>query len=248
LLRRMAMALAVLCGAALAAPAQNAAPPDLSGVWQINLPAFLKGGIVPPDQPAPAKTAPRPARAPNDPPYQPWAAEKVMERRENKLKDDPDSRCLMPGLPRIVNMPMPMQIIQTPQEVAILYEAFHSFRVIPTDGRGHIDKKQLASDGLYLGDSVGHWEQDTLVVDVTNFNDVTWLDNSGGIHSDALHVTERYRRPDRETLLYQATLDDPKVFTKPWTVNWTLKLRPGERLMEYECLENNQDPPRLVGK
>lgn len=245
---RIVTALAVLSGAALTAPAQNAPPSDLSGVWQINLPAFLKGGLVPQDQPAPAKAAPRPARAPNDPPYQPWAAEKVKERRENKLKDDPEARCLMPGLPRIVNMPMPMEIIQTPQEVAILYEAFHSFRVIPTDGRGHIDKKQMASDGLYLGDSVGHWEDDTLVVDVTNFNDVTWLDNSGGIHSDALHVTERYRRPDRDTLIYQATLEDPKVFTKPWTVNWTLKLRPGERLMEYECLENNQDPPRLVGK
>jgi hypothetical protein len=248
LLRRLAIVPLVLSGAALSALAQNAAPPDLSGVWQINLPAFLKGGIVPQDQPAPAKAGPRPARAPNDPPYQPWAAEKVKERRENKLKDDPEARCLMPGLPRIVNMPMPMQIIQTPQEVAILYEAFHSFRVIPTDGRGHIDKKQMASDGLYLGDSIGHWEDDTLVVDVTDFNDVTWLDNGGGIHSDALHVTERYRRPDRDTLLYQATLDDPKVFTKPWTVNWTLKLRPGERLMEYECLENNQDPPRLVGK
>jgi len=242
---RIAMAIAVVCCAAFPAAAQN---PDLSGVWQINLPVFLKGGIVPADQPAPPKAAPRPARAPNDPPYQAWAAEKVKERRENKLKDDPDARCLMPGIPRIVNMPMPMQIIQTPQEVAILYEAFHSFRVIPTDGRGHIDKKQLASDGLYLGDSVGHWEDDTLVVDVTNFNDVTWLDNAGGIHSDALHVTERYRRPDHETLTYQATLEDPKVFTKPWTVNWTLKLRPGERLMEYECLENNQDPARLVGK
>jgi hypothetical protein len=234
-----------LCCAAFPLEAQNA---DLSGVWQINLPAFLKGGIVPQDQSTPAKAGPRPARAPNDPPYQPWAAEKVKERRENKLKDDPEARCLMPGLPRIVNMPMPMEIIQTPREVAILYEAFHSFRVIPTDGRGHIDRKQLASDGLYLGDSVGHWEDDTLVVDVTNFNDVTWLDNSGGIHSDELHVTERYRRPDRDTLIYQATLEDQKVFTKPWTVNWTLKLRPGERLMEYECLENNQDPPRLVGK
>lgn len=233
---------------ALAAAAQN--KPDLSGVWQINLPAFLQGGIAPPANaaPAPPRRAARTGRGPAEPPYQPWAAAKVQERRDNQLKDDPDSRCLDPGVPRIVNMPMPMQIIQTPQQVAVLYEAFHTFRVIPTDGRPHMDPLKLPPGGLFLGDSIGHWEGDTLVVDVTNFNDVTWLDNAGGIHSDQLHVTERYRRPDHDTLLYEATMEDPKVFTKPYTVNWTLKLRPDERLLEYECLENNQDPPRLVGK
>ena len=248
------MAAAILCAMALPAVSQNTTPraatgqPDLSGVWQINLPPFLLGGKVPANAPAPAKAGPRPPRIALDPPYQAWAAEEVRKRRDNKLKDDPDARCLLPGVPRIVNMPMPMQIVQTPQLVTVLYEAFHGFRVIPTDGAKHIDPDQLTSDGLYLGDSVGHWEGDTLVVDVTDFNDVTWLDNGGGIHSKDLHVVERYRRPDHDTLLYQATLEDPKVFTKPWTVNWTLKLHPGERLLEYECLENNQDPPRLVGK
>lgn len=224
--------------------------PDLSGVWEINLPPFLQGGIAPPASSTPPARPParRAGRAAAGPPYQPWAAAKVQENRDNKMKDDPDARCLTPGVPRIVNMPMPLQIIQTPQQVAILYEAFHTFRVIPTDGTPHVNPANLTSDGLYLGDSVGHWDGDTLIVDVTDFNDVTWLDNAGGIHSKDLHVTERYRRPDHDTLLYEATLEDPKVLTKPWTVKSTLKLHPKDRLMEYECLENNQDPARLVGK
>ena len=141
-------------------------------------------------------------------------------------------------------MPMPMQIIQTPQEVAILYEAFHSFRVIPTDGRGHIDKKQLASDGLYLGDSVGHWEQDTLVVDVTNFNDVTWLDNSGGIHSDALHVVERYTPVDAKSIAYEATIEDPKVYTRPWQIRYPIGAQKERDIMEFECLEGEREGRR----
>jgi hypothetical protein len=94
----------------------------------------------------------------------------------------------------------------------------------------------------YMGDSVGHWEGDTLVVDVIGFNDKTWLAGTGTFHSEALHVTERYTRVDRDRIDYEVTMDDPKVFTKPWTLRSTLMLRDGTRVQEYVCAENNLDP------
>lgn len=213
--------------------------PDLSGVWAmagglLTNPGTARPGVLPADA----------ARRPEPPPYQDWAAAKIKEEQDNKLKDDPMARCLLVGVPRIFTMPMPMQIVQTPGQTVMLYEAFHAFRVIPTDGRGHPDD----IDATYMGDSVGHWEGDTFVVDVTGFNDITWLDNRARFHSDQLHVVERYHRTDANTLAYQATMTDPKVLTKPWTINLTLKLRPKDRLREYECIENNEDVPRLVGK
>jgi hypothetical protein len=208
--------------------------PDLSGIWQGSV-AFSIGeenakALTPPAEAA--RTLPR-----SDPaPLQPWAAEKAKAFRDRRLIDDPSGKCLMVGIPRITTMPMPFQVIQTPGQVAILYEAFHSFRVIPTDGRKHPDDTEPG----YLGDSVGHWEGDTLVVDVTGFNDKTWI-GPAVFHSEALHVTERYTRADYDTLIYEATMEDPKVFTKAWTQRMVIRLRPGERLREYECIENNED-------
>jgi hypothetical protein len=131
----------------------------------------------------------------------------------------------------------PQKIVQTPKEIVVLYEYMNTFRMIPLNAKH--------PDGLlpsYMGDSVGHWEGDTLVVDVIGFNDRTWLAGTGTFHSEALHVTERYTRVDRDRIDYEVTMDDPKVFTKPWTLRSTLMLRDGTRVQEYVCAENNLDP------
>jgi hypothetical protein len=222
--------------------------PDLTGVWQggsnrvgtweeANNPsagAEFGFGRAPGE---PASTRP-PVREPA--PYQPWAAKKVLESFNRRAIDDPTARCLSPGVPRVTTIGLfPMQIIQTPQQVVMLYEVFHVFRVIPINAK-HPDDLEPS----YMGDSVGHWEGDTLVVDVIGFNDKTWLGSVGTFHSEDLHVTERYTRVDYNTINYDVTMDDPKVFTKPWTTHNTIMLRPGTRLREYECAENNLDAER----
>jgi hypothetical protein len=144
-------------------------------------------------------------------------------------------------VPRITVRPLPFEIIQQPNRVVILYEVHHAFRFIPTDGRGHPDDMEPS----YLGDSIGHWEGDTLVVDVTGFNTNTWLVGVGTIHSEKLRVTERYTRDTHDTIIYEATMEDPEVLTKPWKQYATLRLKPGERIREYECIENNEDIQRF---
>jgi len=176
-------------------------------------------------------------------PYQPWAAAKAKASVDGGEIDDPMTRCWMAGVPRTMTNPFPFQIVQTPGLVVILYEWDHSYRIIPTDGRPHA--KDL--DPSFMGDSVGHWEGDTLVVDVTDFNDKTWLDHGGHFHTEALHVVERYRRADLDTIDYEATLEDPNVMTKPWILKFTIK-RTNERIMENECIENEKDLTHLVGK
>ena len=149
--------------------------------------------------------------------------------------DDPTVHCLMPGIPRVVGMPFPLEIIQTPNKIVILYEAFRTFRVIPTDGK----KVGGESAPSFNGDSVGHWEGDTLVVDVTNFNGRIWGPGNMKVTSSKYHVVERYRL-EGDTLVYQVVIEDPDVLTGPFSPNPTVLRRPAEtRLMEYECLENN---------
>ena len=133
----------------------------------------------------------------------------------------------------------PQQIIQTPQQIVILYEYMNVFRVIPLNAKHHADLVPT-----YLGDSVGHWEGDTLVVDVIGFNDKTWLTGTGTFHSEALHLTERYTRVDKDQINYDVTIEDPNVLTRPWTVHSTIMLREGTRVQEYVCAENNLDPGR----
>jgi hypothetical protein len=145
--------------------------------------------------------------------------------------------CLLVGIPRIYQMPMPFKIIQLPNEVVFIHEAFRGIRVVPTDGRGFPDDMEPG----YLGNSVGKWEGDTLVIDVRGFNDRTWLGFGATHHTDKMQVTERLRRVDSNTISYEATITDPGVFTKPWTVRASFGLRPDERIREYECHENNQE-------
>lgn len=215
--------------------------PDLSGIWQaFGVSLFGETGQVVPNRPQNAKgAAARPRREP--PPYQAWAAAKAKELAADD-RNDPQAHCLLVGVPRITGEPMPLEIDQLPKKTIILYEAFHAFRIIPTDGRGH--PKDL--DPTFMGDSAGHWEGDTFVVDVTGFNEKTWLDGAGHFHSDQLHVTERYTRNADDTISYEAIIEDPKVLTKPWTQRLTLHHPPrDERIMEYECAENNVDLPHI---
>jgi hypothetical protein len=226
--------------------------PDLTGVWQggsnrvgtweeANSGTGLGGN----GQAAPAPASPSPANRPPAvarelAPYQPWAAAKVLEFFNRRGIDDPDAYCAPPGVPRITTFGLfPMQIVQTPQAVFILYEVYHVFRIIPLNAK-HPDDLEPS----YMGDSMGRWEGDTLVVDVTGFNDKTWLGPTGTFHTEALHVTERYTRVDYNTINYDVTMEDPNVLTKPWNTHNTIMLRTGTRLREYECSENNADMER----
>jgi hypothetical protein len=165
-------------------------------------------------------------------PYQPWAATKQKENFSKRATLDPVNRCFLPGVPRIAYMHFPFQIFQTPQFVAITYEYVHASRTIFMNGKPHLDDIDF-----WMGDSRGRWDGDTLVVDVTDNNAETWLDTSGNFHSEALHVVERYTRTGSDTLQYEATIEDPKVFTRPWKIAMPLyrHTEPDAQLYEYEC-------------
>src|SRR5688572_29374559 len=255
-LASLALLLALAGTAAGPALAQTAAPattprpvprtadgkPDLSGIWIAGGIALLFGEEEAARIRAADKAAGRPAPPPREPPpYKPDAEKKRQEYLARRGIDDPMARCLLTGVPRITVRPLPFEIVQLPTRVLILYEIHHAFRIIPTDGRGHPDDLEPS----YLGDSVARWEGDTLVVDVTGFNDKTWLAGVGTIHSEKLRVTERYRRDTYDTIIYDVTMDDPEVFTKPWHQQETFRLRPNERIREYECIENNEDLQRI---
>ena len=173
-------------------------------------------------------------------PYQPWAAAKVLESFNKRAIDDPAALCLPPGLPRAALVGLfPTEIVQTPQRIVIMYEYMNVFRVIRMNGTHPDDLVPT-----YMGDSVGRWEGDTLVVDVVGFNDKTWLTGAGTLHSESLHITERYTRVDKDRINYDVTIEDPKALTKPWVVHSSMMLREGTRMQEYVCVENNLDPGR----
>jgi hypothetical protein len=166
------------------------------------------------------------------------------ERTGSLQKDDPNLKCWPSGLPRQGGTPYPLKIMQTPDEFVILYEGgMHTFRIIPTDGRPHKE-----DPWLWYGDSVGRWEGDTLVVDTIGFNDKSWLDSSGYPHGEKLHLVERFRKTDPQTLRYEVTIEDPEYYTRPWTTAWTYRFSPATEMMEYFCTENERDRERMVGK
>jgi hypothetical protein len=209
--------------------------PDLSGVWQ---PASDKVGTWEEANqgvgiPDPGQT---PVKRGGPPPYQDWAAKKVRDSFDVRGADNPVARCI-PQLDLGGGPLYPVQFVQTPQMIVILVESRHVFRVIPLNAK-HPDDL----DPSYLGDSVGRWEGDTLVVDVTGFKEQL---SGAEIHTGAWHVVERYTRVDHNTINYEATLEDPKALTRPWTIQSKFMLRPGTRLQEYVCEENNQDPARM---
>ncbi len=193
--------------------------PDISGIWQAktNVGDDIEKSIV---EPSNRKI-----------PYLPAAAAKQKENAANKAKLDPVGKCYMPGVPRLMYMSYPFQIFQTPKYIAVVSEYSHVYRMIYMDGSPHVDYLPF-----WDGDSRGHWEGNTLVVDVLSFNDQTWLDKAGNFHSDKLHVVERYTR-NGDTMMYEATISDPQTFSKDWKIRvpLTLNKAPNARIMEHEC-------------
>ena len=188
--------------------------------------------------------------APSEPwvPFQLWAAAFYNYNSLNQSKYDPEGYCLPPGGPRLFATPYPMEIIQQPQlkRIIMIFEGgTHVWREIHMDGRPHL-KNDAIKGQTWLGDSVGYWEGDTLVVDVVGFNEGTWLDYYGHPHTDQMHVIERFSRPNKGTLHYEATIDDSGAYTKPWTVAWDIPWNPTGELQEYICQENNNYYNRLT--
>jgi hypothetical protein len=166
-------------------------------------------------------------------PYQPWAAAKQQENFANRLELDPEGKCFLPGVPRATYMPQPFQILQTADYVMIAYQYAGATRTI------HMQDPGPAPAESWMGWSVGRWEGDTLVVDVTSQIEQTWFDRAGNFHSDALHVVERYTPLGDNHLTYEATIEDDKVFTRPWTIRLPLyrRLEDGMQLLEFKCVE-----------
>lgn len=230
--------------AASLAFAQNSKPiprlangkPDLSGVWQ-------SGGVSLYGEPGlSTKKFPPPVNPPPKRQPIPYQAAAEAKSKTFTAADDPTLKCLLPGVPRITSMPMPFEIIEKPNEVVIAYESFHAFRIIPISGKLEHPDDLVPT---WMGDSVARWEGDTLVVDVTGFNAKTWLSGMGSFHSDQLHVVERYTLNSDDTITYTATVNDPKVLSKPWVTGALLRRPPNTRVEEYECIENNQDAAHI---
>jgi hypothetical protein len=166
-------------------------------------------------------------------PYLPAAAAKKKENFENRLTADPEIKCYLPGVPRATYMPYPFQIVQGPKDMLIAYEYAGATRTI------FMDKAPPSPADSWMGHSVGRWQGDTLVVDVTNMSDQTWFDRAGNFHSDALHVVERYTHLTPDALTYEATIEDPKVFSRPWKMSMPLyrRLEKNAQILEFKCVE-----------
>jgi hypothetical protein len=232
-----ALAIAVAVAAPAFARAQGQAlprtpdgKPDFSGIWQAVNTAYvdIEDHAAEPGEPAGTGVV-----VGGEIPYQPWAIEQKKKNYADRATEDTDAKCYLPGVPRITYMPYPFRIIQTPARIDISYEYVGALRHIFTNGAphpsGHID--------WWMGDSRGHWEGDTLVVDVIHFNDQTRFDKAGNFHSDALHVIERYSFIDASHLDYEVTIEDPKVFTRPWKMQMPLykRIDSAARVLEYYC-------------
>ena len=166
-------------------------------------------------------------------PYKPWAAARKKENQEHWIERDPEIKCFQPGIPRAMYMPHPFQIIQGATKIQMVFEYANAQRTI------HLTKMDPYPNVLWMGYSVGHWEGDTLVVGVSNFTDGTWFDRAGNFHSDALHVTERYSLASKDVIRYEATIEDPQVFTRPWKISMPIyrRLEPNAQLTDFRCVE-----------
>jgi hypothetical protein len=171
---------------------------------------------------------------------QPWAAKLFQERQQNEGRDRPSNQCLPHSVTDFDAHFTPKKLVQTPGALIMLFEAYHSWRQIFTDGRPLPEER----DPAWYGYSVGKWEGDTLVVDTVGLNEKTWLDDQGHPHSDALRILERFRRPDFGHMQVEVTIDDPKAYTKPWTVQIPWNFVADTELLDWVC-ENNKDPEHI---
>ena len=236
-------------------PRRTDGKPDLSGIWQANngahwdlvthtaRPMVAQPGVY---KDVPVLAAPVVALGAvgwvppdygvvdgDDIPYQPWAARRKQENFDHWLDRDPEIRCYLPGVPRAMYMPYKFQIIQGTNQILMVFEFAGAQRTI------HLNEVEPYPADAYMGHSVAKWEGDTLVVDVSRFTAQTWFDRAGNFHSDALHVVERYTPIGRDAFNYEATIEDPKVFTRPWKISMPIyrHLEPNAQLMEFRCQE-----------
>jgi len=245
-------------------PARTAdGKPDFSGIWQANNEAYwdlqahdARAGMVTQPGVYPYEYA-RVAAAPvvalgaaagvpgslgvvqgdGQIPYTPAAAAVRKENGEHWIDRDPELKCYLPGIPRAMYMPYPFQIVQGTSKIQMAYTFTNASRVI------HMDKAEGPPDDTYMGHSSGRWDGDALVVDVTNFNGKNWFDRAGNYHSDALHLVERYSPISADAIRYEATIEDPKVFTRTWTIAMPLyrRLEPNATVIDYPCMEFSEE-------
>jgi hypothetical protein len=226
------------------APARNPrtvdGKPNLNGIWQAlntaNWDLQAHASAPGPDYALAADFAEPPGPGVvegNEIPYLPAALEKKKQNLANRFKDDPEVRCYLPGVPRATYMPYPFQIVQSQKNILISYEYAGAVRNID------MAKADPAPIDSWMGWSNGKWEGDTLVVDVTGLNNKTWFDRAGNYHSDALHVVERYTLRSPDIMMYEATIEDPKVFSRPWKISMPLyrHVEKNAQLLEYKCPE-----------
>ena len=253
---RLSRFAALLTALAAATPvvAQNAADaiprhydgnPDINGVWQAintahwNLEDHSAAG-------GPAEYGTLTTMPPGqgvvvggEIPYQDWAGEQQRENFENRWREDPEAKCYLPGVPRATYMPFPFQILQGNTHIMIVYGFAEANRTI------HMDKEypEPAPIDSWMGRSHGRWEGDTLVVEAAGFTGQAWFDRAGNFASDTLRVTERYTPTGPNTMTYEATLEDPNVFTRPWTIRMPLyrRLEDNVRVLEYKCVEFSEE-------
>jgi hypothetical protein len=166
-------------------------------------------------------------------PYKPEAAKIKKENGESWIDRDPELKCYLPGIPRAMYMPYPFEIFQSPNKIHMAFEFSSTGRTI------HFDEVEEPPDLTYMGHSVGRWDGDTLVVNVTEFNGKNWFDRAGNYHSEALHLTERFTPITKDAIQYEVTVEDPNVFTRPWKISMPLyrRLEPNAQLLEYRCME-----------
>ena len=179
-------------------------------------------------------------------PFQPWARALYEYRQATTTKDDPHTKCKPSGGPRLFHTPYGFEFVELPDQKRIdMIEVGgpHTWRTIYLDGREH--PKDL--EPSFFGHSVGHYEGDALVVDTVGFNEKFWLTREGIPHTSYLHLTERFTRTDYDTLKYEATIDDPGTYTKPWTGGWLIQWQPDQEMYEYVCQDNNRDPKHMYG-
>jgi len=219
--------------------------PDLNGIWQTigtahwdiqdhpssawnsDLGAI---GAVPPGQGVVVG---------NEIPYQDWALEKKRKNLKNQLSDDPVAKCFMPGVPRATYLPYPFQIIQGDKKIMMVYGFAEASRTVHMDK----DNPKPAPIDSWMGRSHGHWENDTLIVEVEGFNGQAWFDRAGNFASNTLKVVERYTPMGINTIIYKATIEDPNVFTRPWTISMPLyrRLETNARVLGFKCVEYSED-------
>ncbi|HEV8043176.1 MAG TPA: hypothetical protein VGP62_30130 [Bryobacteraceae bacterium] len=236
------------------APRADGGHPDLNGIWQtmneadydleahLAKPAMaLRQGPYGPVPAAPVLALGAIGAVPpslgvvagGEIPYKPEMLAKKKENQENWLTRDPEIKCFLPGVPRATYIPQPFQIFQNAKQIFFTYQFAGAVRNIflKDPGPAPVDS--------WMGQSVGHWEGETLVIDVTGLNDQTWFDRAGDFHSDSLHVVERYTRTSLDVISYEATMEDPKVFTRPWKIQMPLYRRQEKnmQLLDFKCVE-----------